>query len=224
MLINSAMLTGKSEQHLIDFHGHLLHWAIISDYQNLVNAAQTAGFKLEIASSFRNFTRQQTIWNNKFNAISPVYDLDNNEVDVKSLSEIDKCHAIMLYSALPGASRHHWGTDLDVYDAQAVSTRYRVKLQPHEYNHEGPFASLNIWLNEHIEQFGFYKPYDIYRNGIAAEPWHISHKSTAEIMLSKLKIKNLEAAILDSEVEGKLTLKDNLTEIFERYVININNE
>ena len=39
----------------------------------------------------------------------------------------------MRWSAIPGSSRHHWGTDLDVYDAAAVTPDYQVQLTPQEW-------------------------------------------------------------------------------------------
>ena len=39
-----------------------------------------------------------------------------------------ECDAILLWSALPGASRHHWGTDFDVFDRAAVPPDYRAAV------------------------------------------------------------------------------------------------
>ena len=36
------------------------------------------------------------------------------------LSPAERIEAILRWSALPGASRHHWGTDLDLIDAHAI--------------------------------------------------------------------------------------------------------
>ncbi|WP_350595574.1 M15 family metallopeptidase, partial [Pseudoalteromonas sp. 45-MNA-CIBAN-0466] len=89
--------------------------------------------------------------------------------------DIDKCIAIMLYSALPGASRHHLGTDLDIYDKSAVSDDYVLQLSPNEYQQGGPFAKLSQWLDTHLAEFGFYRPYQYDLGGVAPELWHISH-------------------------------------------------
>ena len=65
----------------------------------------------------------------------------------------------MLWSALPGASRHHWGTDFDVYDkAKIESTGKKLELIPEEYEDNGPCALLSQWLFNNAEKFGFYFP------------------------------------------------------------------
>ena len=107
-----ACITGQNDTHLTQIQNHRLHGAIVEDFLALQRAAQLAGFNLTIASSFRDFERQSIIWNNKFSAKRPVYDSLQNIIDVTQLSDIDKCIAIMRYSALPGSSRHHLGTDL----------------------------------------------------------------------------------------------------------------
>ena len=50
--------------------------------------------------------------------------------------------------AIPGTSRHHWGTDLDVYDAAALPADYRLELSPAEVAPGGLFDSLHRWLDE----------------------------------------------------------------------------
>ncbi|TMP49750.1 M15 family metallopeptidase, partial [Pseudoalteromonas sp. S1612] len=104
---------------------HRLHSAIISDFLALQSAVKKAGFDLTIASSYRDFNRQSIIWNNKFLGIRPVFNKQQEVVDLTKLSDIDKCIAIMLYSALPGASRHHLGTDLDVFEKAEVTDDYK---------------------------------------------------------------------------------------------------
>ncbi|CAM5189250.1 M15 family metallopeptidase [Alishewanella longhuensis] len=86
----------------------------------------------------------------------------------------------MLYSALPGASRHHWGTELDIYDAAAVPADYQPQLLPAEYASGGPFYKLAWWLECHAAEYGFFLPYKRYQGGVAAEPWHISYQPLAK--------------------------------------------
>ena len=60
---------------------------------------------------------------------------------------------------LPGGSRHHWGTDVDVIDAAALPPDYRVQLVPEEYAPGGVFERLTPWLDANMARFGFYRPY-----------------------------------------------------------------
>jgi LAS superfamily LD-carboxypeptidase LdcB len=222
MMVNAKILTGQSDKHLVDFHGHLVHWGSVSDLQALSLAAKKAGFELGIASSFRNFDRQLMIWQKKFTGVTPVFDLDDEPVDLSQMSELEKCQAIMLFSALPGASRHHWGTDFDFYDKSVISAQYQIRLQQDEYQDQGLFAPFTAWLDKNIAQYGFFKPYDCYRGGIAAEPWHISHRVTADLMLKKFSYKVIEKTLKQYDFSGKQAILDNLPELYQQFVLNIN--
>ncbi|MGO2012809.1 MAG: M15 family metallopeptidase [Pseudoalteromonas sp.] len=216
-----ACACGKSERLLAPYQGHKLHKDIISDFNLLQNAAREAGFHIAIASSFRDFNRQSLIWNNKFNAKRAVLDKQNKAVDLAALSDIEKCHAIMLYSALPGASRHHFGTDLDIFDAGAVPDDYKLKLEADEYQKSGPFAPLTKWLDDNLTQFGFYRPYQHDLGGVAPEPWHISHITESEKLAKLLTIEALKCAISDSELCGKESILEHLPALYQRYVVNL---
>ena len=90
--------------------------------------------------------------------------------------------AILRYSALPGTSRHHWGTDLDIWDAAAVDPGYVLRLSPAEYVADGVFSAMTQWIDELIradDAEGFYKPYATDSGGIAPEAWHISYRPVA---------------------------------------------
>jgi len=39
----------------------------------------------------------------------------------------EKIASILRWSALPGTSRHHWGTDLDIIDAKALTAEMKVQ-------------------------------------------------------------------------------------------------
>ena len=95
------------------------------------------GFDLRICSSFRSFERQLAIWNNKASGLRPVLDDSGAEININQLGEWQQAQAILRWSALPGASRHHWGTDFDIYDASAIDSDYRIQLTPEEVEGEG---------------------------------------------------------------------------------------
>ena len=218
----STIACGTREDHLTDFHGHLVHKAIVPDLIRLHAAAQKAGFSLAIASSFRSFERQLIIWNNKFNGVRPVLDKYEQKIDISQLSERERVFAILLFSALPGASRHHWGTDLDIYDSNAVSDDYQVKLEQHEYEKGGPFYSFNLWLNEQLPHLGFFKPYHSYSGGVAAEPWHISHIRQSEHIATQLDVNVLTQVLNQADIAGKAEILQHLPEIYQQYIVNIN--
>lgn len=212
---------GKNELLLVKYQGYKLHKEIIDDFMRLQSAARGAGFELAIASSFRDFERQALIWNGKFTGQRPVHDKHQQRVDLANLSEIEKCHAIMLYSALPGTSRHHFGTDLDIFDQAAVAADYKLQLEPTEYTGNGPFTAMTQWLDNHLEEYGFYRPYQQDLGGVAPEPWHISHIQQAQRLLQHQSIAALTDIIENSEVAGKAAILAHLPQLYQRYVLNV---
>ena len=63
----------------------------------------------------------------------PLLDARNQPLDALQLGETERLHAILHWSALPGTSRHHWGTDLDIYDPDCLPAGTRLALEPWEY-------------------------------------------------------------------------------------------
>jgi len=86
----------------------------------LRRAARHAGLELVAVSGFRDFDRQLEIWNAKYAGTRPVLDAAGALLDMAVLEPAQRIDAILRWSALPGASRHHWGTDFDLIDAGAV--------------------------------------------------------------------------------------------------------
>jgi LAS superfamily LD-carboxypeptidase LdcB len=176
-------LTGRRDTHLVGLaSGDRLQAAAAQAFMALQADARAAGFDLEIASSFRSYARQLAIWNGKASGQRKVYDDAGCEVDLASLSPRAQLRAILRYSAIPGTSRHHWGTDLDIYDAAAVPGDYRVQLSPQEVAPSGLFDHLHNWLDQRMaagESHGFYRPYATDRGGVAPERWHLSYAPLA---------------------------------------------
>jgi LAS superfamily LD-carboxypeptidase LdcB len=215
MTVNAPLLTGKSEQHihwLKDSCG--IHHEVVKPWQNLVLAAKSQGFNLTIASGFRHFDRQRMIWNNKFAGKSAVKDQQNKVVDMSKLNDEQRIQAILTFSALPGASRHHWGTDIDVYDPNLLADNQQLQLEPWEYEGQGPFAPLSRWLVENALKFGFYFPYDQDRGGIATEPWHLSYFPLATALQKQLTPDLLLAQLTPETLLGKSTVFNQIKYIF----------
>jgi LAS superfamily LD-carboxypeptidase LdcB len=179
---------GLNREGLIDMPGiGLAHEAAATALNRLVNRAQKSGFKLSIASGYRDYTRQLAIFNAKMRGERPVYGDTGSLLLKPSVQDSDWLHAILRYSALPGTSRHHWGTDFDIWDPAAVPEGYAPQLQPSEYSEDGPFAQLSNWLTSLMirdDAEGFYRPYTGDVGGVAAEPWHLSHRPSAKLFQS----------------------------------------
>ena len=227
--LDATLLTGRSEGHPClaaarEVVGAPVHFQVVEPFLHLRAEAARAGFELEILSGFRSFERQLSIWNRKATGELPVLDTDANPVAIDSLSDRELVFSILRWSALPGASRHHWGTDLDVFDAAAKPDGYDIELVPKEVNPSGIFGPLHDWLDRRIEAssaFGFFRPYDRDRNGVAPERWHLSCGPVAAPFEQHLSVDVLKGAIQDADIEQKEVILEHLDEIYVRFVMNI---
>ncbi|MFD2180308.1 M15 family metallopeptidase [Veronia pacifica] len=215
-----AALTGRDTAHLTQVGDHWLNHHVVADFAMLREAAENAGFSLSIASSFRDFDRQCLIWNSKFDGRRPILDDAGTVIDPSLLTDSEKIHAILRWSALPGASRHHWGTDVDVYAKNLLPKETGLKLEPWEYD-DGHQAAFSLWLDSNIERFGFFRPYQKDLGGVAREPWHISHKATSFPYLQALTPDLLSHVLSESAVLGNATIVSELDSIYSRYISNI---
>lgn len=198
-----------------------IHHLMLADFQALVASAAKADIEIKIASGFRSFERQLLIWNNKFTGKAAIKNINGEQVNISELNEFEIIDAILLYSALPGASRHHWGCDIDIYAANLLNGQ-ALQLEPWEYEQSGPMAKLSTWLTENAQKFGFYFPYDSFRGGIAAEPWHLSYAPLAKKYQSALSLDELQQCLLQADIAGKQAIIENLPTITKRYINNVN--
>ncbi|AJR09639.1 D-alanyl-D-alanine carboxypeptidase family protein [Photobacterium gaetbulicola] len=221
----AGQLTGQETSHLVSLHpdgGHpFVHRQMLAAFEALKEAANKAGFDLQVASAFRPFERQLLIWNNKYTGKRPLLDSNSQPLDPSALTELDKVHAIMRWSALPGASRHHWGTDIDVYAANCLPKGEQLHLEPWEYQPGGHQAAFSQWLSGNMAHFGFYLPYAEDRHGVACEPWHISYFPVSKYLLSQLTPDLLKRTLSQSELAGKSHILENLDSLYSRYIENI---
>lgn len=154
--------------------------AVFHDLINMMQHARKDGITLEVVSAFRSYRSQKTIWERKWHATSG--------------SPHEKTAAAMAYSAFPGTSRHHWGTDIDF---NSTSLRY--------WNSENG-RKIHAWLTENALRYGFCQTYQDKdgRHGHENEPWHWSHITTAE-PLRRRRLESL-AQIFRYDIAGIDTL------------------
>jgi LAS superfamily LD-carboxypeptidase LdcB len=189
-------------------------------FTRLQKRAAESGIELAIASGYRSFDRQLSIWNRKVCGQLPLLDARGCVVDVNTLSDVEKVFAILRWSALPGASRHHWGTDCDVYDKAVVPPGYPLQLTQEEAR--GPFAILHHWLDVQIaahQAEGFFRPYDVDRGGIAPEPWHLSYAPLAGCCQQQFSIQRLAEILKASDIALKEVILENLADIHQRFIL-----
>jgi LAS superfamily LD-carboxypeptidase LdcB len=219
----AEQLTGQVKSHLSEIENNtLIHTDVVSDFHGLQEAARSAGFNLQIASGFRSFTRQLLIWNDKYSGNRPVLDKNEQPLDLSGLSELEKLYAILHWSALPGASRHHWGTDLDIFAPNLLPEGQSLQLTVNEYCNGGYFQELTNWLSENMATFGFYRPYHSFTGGVAIEPWHISYYPIADKALAQLDANFIADLIIKKNILGKSLICQQLPMIYEQFICNIN--
>jgi len=197
---------------------------VVEPFVALRTEAASAGFDLQILSGFRSFQHQRSIWNRKARGELSVLDSHARPLDIGRLNERDLAFAILRWSALPGASRHHWGTDLDVFDARARPPGYEIELIPEEVGPVGMFGPLHDWLDRRMAEsaaFGFFRPYDEDRDGVAPERWHLSCEPVARVYQQDLTLAVLRSTIEGADMALRGVVLEHLDEIYERFVINV---
>jgi D-alanyl-D-alanine carboxypeptidase len=143
-----------------------VNWA----FEQMAAAAQKEGVTLKVISGGRNFNMQKAIWEKKWNARRPNFKSDKE-------TALD----ILKYSSMPGTSRHHWGTDLDINSLEpSYFASGRGKL---EYD----------WLQKNAARFGFCQTYDNKsnsgRSGYSEEKWHYSYMPISTVLLNQYNAK-----------------------------------
>jgi len=216
-------LTGRSRSHLLELADPpcALHRNALAPFLAMRAAAAADGVDLTAFSSFRDFDRQLAIWNGKFRGERPMQDRAGQPLDPLMLAPADRVTAILWWSALPGASRHHWGTDFDVMDARAMPAGYKLQVVPAEYHAGGPFHRLTTWLDAHMHAFGFFRPYTTDRGGVQPEPWHLSYAPVAKHAQAALTAAKLRTVLADSALEGKEEVLAALDRNYAAYVVNV---
>jgi LAS superfamily LD-carboxypeptidase LdcB len=220
-VLSAEQLTGRVRTHVLDLPdtpGCTLHPAAAAAFLGLRAAATQSGIDLVAVSTFRSFQRQVGIWNEKFHGRRPLLDQAGRALNPAVMTETQIVQAILLWSALPGASRHHWGTDIDVIDRSALAADQRAQLIPMEYSPGGVFDRLGGWLPRHCEDYGFFLPYDRDRGGVRPEPWHLSYAPISSTALPALTVDVLTAALAGVELSGAAVVFRQLADIHSRYV------
>ena len=226
MKLTPEMLTGKSRAHLIHLPtphspNHFLQAEAVKAFQGLQQSAVNNGFNLQPASSFRDFARQQLIWNGKFSGERKVHDDFGTALELGQLDDWQKCLAILRWSALPGASRHHWGTEIDIFDPDLLPQGQTLQLEPWEYEKGGYFFELSEFLTENLPHFDFALPFmQMPKNKkIGREPWHISYLPLAEQAKQRFSKGVLLQAWGNEDIAGKAVLQAYLPIVFESYIL-----
>ena len=149
-------------------------------FKQMQNDAKKEGVEIEIVSGYRSYQKQKNIWNNKYNK-----NFKEGFLGIKNINRI------IQYSTLPGTSRHHWGTDIDIIDKRF--TQKGDLLIEKNYAENGIYSELFSWMKKNSKKYGFYLVYDDSpkRKGFRFEPWHYSYKPLSFLFLKRFIKDNL---------------------------------
>lgn len=173
------------------------------DFNLMKKAAKEQGFNVHVISSYRSYNHQNGIWERKYKSYRS-----------QGLSHQKTIDKIIEYSTIPGTSRHHWGTDLDIIDTSKGWPKN--PLSETHFNKGGRMHNFKLWLDENSEKYGFYLVYTDTpgRKGFKYEPWHFSYRPISYDMLKEYRELDLKKILQSNKLMGS----EHFTEEFiERY-------
>jgi LAS superfamily LD-carboxypeptidase LdcB len=222
-MLNEFELTGRARTHVVQREelSAALQRDTLEPFLAMRSDAEREGLTIRIVSAFRDFSAQQSIWDKKYRGERPLYDANGKLREHAKLTPTELVDAIVCWSAVPGGSRHHWGTEIDVIDSAALPDGYRVRLLPEEAAPGGVFYRLHQWLSAHMSQYGFFRPYRTFRGGVHPEPWHLSYAPVSIPALEALTPEVFTQAVRSSGMLGRDLVLERAAELYRQYVINI---
>lgn len=182
-------------------------------FKKMEKAAKIDGIDLKIVSGYRGYERQKFIWNRKFKKFTK----ENFLKPTQAINEIIR------FSTIPGTSRHHWGTEIDIID-ENYSDQENVLISS-KYEKDEIFYKVKNWLNLNSEKYGFYIAYnnDPNRKGFDYEPWHYSYAPISKKMLTIFLKSDLKKLIKKKEINGSKYFTDDFIEKYKNeYILDIN--
>ncbi len=178
-------------------------------FEQMASAAEQDHIHLNILSATRTFSDQKQIWEDKWTG--------RTLVNKKSLAQaypdpVKRALAILTYSSMPGTSRHHWGTDMDLNS-----------LEPAYFN-TGEGKKIYEWLVSNASSYGFCQPYsekgEARPDGYNEEKWHWSY-----MPISKTFLESYSAQIKNEDIQGFLGSETAIeVDVVEKYVKGVNAE
>ena len=170
------------------------------------------GIAIYCSSSYRSFNLQNGIWKRKFNKLKATE--KDESLIIKTITE---------YSSIPGTSRHHWGTDIDMIDA--LGCPEEDALLSENYSDCGPYAYLGYWLKNNAHKYGYHITYtsNDFRPGFRFEPWHYSFKEDSIPFLKLILEADLYCALSELPILGKNNFTQEFIDNYKaQYILGIN--
>lgn len=176
-------------------------------FKKMRAAARKEGVYLKIRSATRNFVYQKGIWEKKWLGKRQLSDGTNAAKDIAS----PKLRAlkILQYSSMPGTSRHHWGTEVDLNSFNNA------------WFEKGKGLKLFNWMNANAAKYGFHRPYteknETRPHGYNEEKWHWSYTP-----LSIPMTQDAARVLRDEHIKGFLGSKTaKKIGVVDRYILGV---
>ncbi len=198
------------ERQYSDGDPYFLRKETYEGFKKMWTAAKADGISLKIISATRNFDRQKAIWESKWIGTRKI----ENGANAAEKYPNPKTRALKIleYSSMPGTSRHHWGTDIDINDLDNYTFE------------QGNGKKVYDWMVANAATFGFCQPYspkgDERPHGYNEEKWHWSYIPVAR------QLTDLAKTRLKDDMIGGFKGAETATQIgvVEKYVLGINRE
>ncbi len=185
-----------------DQEGRYMQNDAYDSFKKMHAAAKKDGISLTIKSAARNFTYQKGIWERKWTGATLLEGKENAAIAYKNYTE--RAIAILKYSSMPGSSRHHWGTDID------------LNAFTNSYFESGQGKKEFDWLEANASKYGYCRPYTKLgtdrSSGYQEEKWHWSFRPISDYctQFAQEKIENeMFTGFLGSEVAKQINIKEN---------------
>lgn len=181
-------------------------------FVKMQQAARKEGIELAIVSGYRSFDRQYGIWKRKYRQFTK-----------DGLTPLEAIQKIISYSTIPGTSRHHWGTDMDIIDRNAKQPTN--VLNANNFLTGGCYEKMYVWMRKYANSFGFYEVYtnEPQRKGFEYEPWHYSYADIALPILEEYQKIDLLKLLQQTKMEGsEYFTKEFVTAYRNENILDIN--
>lgn len=177
-------------------------------FKKMFEAAKKDGVHLKIKSATRNFDYQKGIWERKWKGETLLSDGTNVSKDIEIPKE--KAMKILEYSSMPGTSRHHWGTDID------------LNAFENSWFDNGEGLKLYTWMQAHGHEYGYCQPYTEKGSGrpdgYNEEKWHWSYTPLSD-KYTLMASEHLEDKMI-SGFAGSATAAE--IGVVKKYILGIN--
>ena len=170
------------------------------------NQAEKDGFSIRVVSSYRSFNHQNLIWTRKYKRYT----------GQKKLSPKMAVFSNIRYTAIPGSSRHHWGTEIDVVNGRIKTSRYPLNTK--HFHGYGIYKTFREWMDANAHKYGYYQVYtnDHQRKGFKYEPWHYSFAELGKPMLKAYREREVQETLKKQQLLGRQHFTENFIETYTK--------